>query len=64
MELKGNKVIAKKVKKGKKTKRRTAVKASAWIDHVKSFYREKKKQNPDYQYRNALKDAKTTYKKK
>ena len=62
--IKGNKVIAKKVKKEKKTKRRTTVKASAWIDHVKSFYREKKKQNPDYQYRNALKDAKTTYKKK
>ena len=62
--IKGNKVIAKKVKKEKKTKRRTTVKASAWIDHVKSFYREKKKVDPNYKYKNALKDAKATYKKK
>jgi len=56
--IKGNKVVEKKSKKksGKKT--------SAWIEHVKAFYQEKKKENPDYKYTQALKDAKGTYKKK
>ena len=53
--IKGKKVVEKKAKRsGKKT--------SDWIDHVKAFYAEKKKTNPDYKYSQALKDAKATYK--
>ena len=48
----------------KKSKRKSGKKTSAWIEHVKAFYQEKKKENPDYKYTQALKDAKGTYKKK
>ena len=58
--IKGNKVAEKKVKKSK----RSPGKTSPWIEHVKDFYKEKKKQDPNYKYSNALKDAKGTYKKK
>tara|TARA_Y100000817_G_scaffold307183_1_gene293352 strand:- start:301 stop:975 length:675 start_codon:yes stop_codon:yes gene_type:complete len=61
--IKGNKVIEKKEKKEKKEKRRSGKKTSAWIEHVKAFYQEKKKVNPEYKYTQALKDAKGTYKK-
>ena len=54
--IKGNKVVEKKAKRSGKKK-------SDWIDHVKAFYAEKKKTNPDYKYSQALKDAKATYKK-
>jgi hypothetical protein len=37
---------------------------SAWISHVKSFYLKKKKKNPGYKYSQAMKDARSTYKKK
>ena len=63
-EIKGNKVIEKKEKKEKKSKRRSGKKTTAWIEHVKEFYQEKKKVDKDYQYFQALKDAKKTYKKK
>ena len=59
--IKGNKVIE---KKEKKSKRRSGKKTTAWIEHVKEFYQEKKKVDKDYQYFQALKDAKKTYKKK
>ena len=62
--IKGNKVIEKKEKKEKKSKRRSGKKTTAWIEHVKAFYQEKKKVDKDYQYFQALKDAKKTYKKK
>ena len=62
--IKGNKVIEKKEKKEKKSKRRSGKKTTAWIEHVKEFYQEKKKVDKDYQYFQALKDAKKTYKKK
>ena len=62
--IKGHEI---KVKKGKdtkaKTKRRGAKKPTAWMEHVKAFYEEKKKEDPDYKYAQALKDAKATYKK-
>ena len=65
--IKGNKVIEKKEKKEKKgkreKKRRSGKKTSAWIEHVKAYYQEEKKKNPDYKYTQALKDAKNTYKK-
>jgi hypothetical protein len=35
---------------------------SAWINHVKKFYNDKKKSNPSYKYKNAMSDAKSTYK--
>ena len=53
------KVKGKKVKKAK----RSGKKKSEWIDHVKAFYAEKKKSNPDYKYSQALKDAAASYKK-
>ena len=56
--IKGNKVVE------KKSKKKSGRKTSAWIEHVKAFYQEKKKENPDYKYTQALKDAKGTYKKK
>jgi hypothetical protein len=37
---------------------------SAWISHVKAFYQKKKKKNPAYKYSQAMKDARSTYKKK
>ena len=36
---------------------------SAWITHVKSVYAAKKKKNSSYTYGQAMKDAKTTYKR-
>ena len=38
--------------------------ASAWIQHVKSFYQKKKKEDPSYKYSQAMKEARSTYKKK
>ena len=37
---------------------------SAWVQHVKKFYEAKKKKDPSYKYSQAMKDAKSTYKKK
>jgi len=37
---------------------------SAWNKHVSEFYKEKKKADSTYQYKNALKEAKASYKKK
>ena len=36
---------------------------SAWTKHVTRFYREQKKNNKSYKFKNALKDARKTYKK-
>ena len=36
---------------------------SKWIEHVKTVYAEKKKKDPNYKYKEAMKDAKKTYKK-
>ena len=36
---------------------------SAWITHVKSVYAAKKKKNSSYTYGQAMKDAKSTYKR-
>ena len=62
--IKGNKVVEKKVKKERKSKRRSGKRTSPWIEHVKEYYQEKKKADPNYKYTQALKDAKGTYKKK
>ena len=62
--IKGNKVKEVKGKYMKaKTKRRGAKKPTAWMEHVKAFYEEKKKEDPNYKYSQALKDAKATYNK-
>ena len=37
---------------------------SAWITHVKAVYAKGKKKNSSYTYGQAMKDAKSTYKKK
>ena len=36
---------------------------SAWIQHCKKVYAAGKKKNPSYKYSQAMKDAKSTYKK-
>jgi hypothetical protein len=62
--IKGQEVNVKRGKNIKaKTKRRGAKKPTAWMEHVKAFYEEKKKEDPDYKYSQALKDAKATYNK-
>ena len=58
--IKGNVI---KEKKAPIKKSKGAKKGSPWLDHVKAFYSEKKKQDPNYKYSQALKDAKETYKK-
>lgn len=36
---------------------------SAWVAHVKKYYSDRKKKEPDYKYKNAMKDARASYKK-
>ena len=36
---------------------------SAWVAHVKKYYADRKKKEPDYKYKNAMKDARASYKK-
>jgi len=36
---------------------------SAWTKHVTQFYRDQKKKNTSYKFKNALKDARKSYKK-
>ena len=38
-------------------------KQSPWISHVMKTFSEGKKKNKDYKYKDAMKDAKKTYKK-
>ena len=63
--LMGNKVVEEKVKKVKKAKKSSGKRgaASPWVDHVKAFYAEKKREDPNYKYSQAMKDAKGTYQK-
>ena len=34
---------------------------STWITHLTAFYKEKKRTNPNYKYKDAMKDARSTY---
>lgn len=34
---------------------------SKWTDHVTKYYKEQRRKNSSYQFRNALKDARKTY---
>ena len=52
-----------KERKERKERKRSVKKESEWIKHVKAFYANKKKGNPGYKYSQALKEAKSTYKK-
>ena len=36
---------------------------SAWVTHVKKYYADRKKKEPGYKYKNAMKDARASYKK-
>jgi hypothetical protein len=36
--------------------------ASKWIQHVKSYYLARKKKDPSYKYKNAMSDARASYK--
>ena len=37
---------------------------SEWVKHVQSVYKAKKAKNASYSYKQAMKDAKSTYKRK
>ena len=37
---------------------------SEWVKHVQSVYKSKKAKNASYSYKQAMKDAKATYKRK
>ena len=34
---------------------------SKWTDHVTKYYKEQRRKNSSYQFKNALKDARKTY---
>jgi hypothetical protein len=63
--IKGQQVKVKKGKdkKAKNMRKKSPKKPTAWMEHVKAFYEEKKKADPNYKYSQALKGAKATYKK-
>ena len=37
---------------------------SAWVQHVKAYYQARKKKDATYKYKDAMSDARATYKKK
>jgi len=37
---------------------------SVWVQHVKAYYQARKKKDAAYKYKDAMKDARATYKKK
>ena len=37
---------------------------SAWTTHVTKYYRDRKRKNKNYSFKQAMKDAKSTYKRK
>ena len=37
---------------------------SAWVQHVKAYYQARKKKDATYKYKDAMRDARATYKKK
>ena len=53
---------SKKRRAPSKKRRVRSKKQSEWITHVKAFYNEKRKKDPNYKYSQALKEAKDTYK--
>ena len=52
-------------RRGKRSSRRSAgrKKSSNWIRHVQAFYKEEKRRNPGYKYKQAMKDARSTFKR-
>ena len=59
-----NPQVVKVVKDQVVVKPKAKRKPSAWNDHVSKTYQSKKKKNPDYKFKDAMVDAKKTYKKK
>ena len=39
-------------------------KMSPWVQHVRAYYQKRKEEDPDYLYRDAMRDARATYAKK
>ena len=37
---------------------------SAWTNHVTKYYKDRKKKDKNYSFKQAMKDAKSTYKRK
>ena len=52
-------------RRGKRSSSRSAgrKKSSNWISHVQAFYKEQKSRNPNYKYKQAMKDARSTFKR-
>ena len=52
-------------RRGKRSAGRSAgrKKSSNWINHVQEFYKQEKKRNPNYKYKQAMKDARSTFKR-
>ena len=51
-------------KKDDKSPKSKSKPPSDWMTHLKKFYEAEKKKNPKYKYKDAMKDAKKTYKPK
>jgi len=50
-------------KTGAKPKASAGKPSGTWMEHVKKTYEAGKKKDPNYKYKNAMADAKKTYKK-
>ena len=52
-------------RRGERSSSRSAgrKKSSNWISHVQAFYKEQKSRNPNYKYKQAMKDARSTFKR-
>ena len=48
---------------GRRSGRKTRKGSSNWINHVRSFYKEERRRNPAYKYKQAMKDARSTFKR-
>ena len=52
---------AQRVAKKDPYKKKSSKKASSWVQHVKNVWKEGRKTNPEYKYKDAMKDAKKTW---
>ena len=52
---------AQRVAKKDPYKKKSSKKASSWVQHVKNVWNEGRKTNPEYKYKDAMKDAKKTW---
>jgi hypothetical protein len=64
MKSKKTKKVKREPRKKRTAKKRTAKKEpTKWMKHVKAYYNDRKKKEPDYKYKDAMTDAKPSYTK-